>query len=265
MILPGLCSVTLRSHSPREIVELARECGLSAIEWGGDIHVPHGGTKQADEVRRMCVEYGISTPSYGSYCRLDPECPPSDFTAALDSTLHLGAKTIRVWAGRKPSAEMDDDYRARLVNESRRLAELAAGAGCEIGFEYHRHTATDGNAEALALVQAVDHPAAKIYWQPRELTSTAQRLAGLRMILPKLCHLHVFHWVGEPTMRRPLSEGIPEWLDYLRLADSSDVQRCAYLEFVEDDSIENLRRDAASLLECIRSTDQPPTEHFPIK
>ncbi len=38
----GLVSVTFRQLSPEEIVRVAREAGLTVIEWGGDVHVPPG-------------------------------------------------------------------------------------------------------------------------------------------------------------------------------------------------------------------------------
>ena len=42
MIYPGLVSVTFRKLSPEEIVQLVVSSGLKGIEWGGDIHLPHG-------------------------------------------------------------------------------------------------------------------------------------------------------------------------------------------------------------------------------
>ena len=49
---PGLCSVTFRRCSAAEIVELATRAGLRCIEWGGDVHVPHGDLRTAG-VNRM--------------------------------------------------------------------------------------------------------------------------------------------------------------------------------------------------------------------
>jgi len=42
MLIPGLVSVTFRQLTVPEIGELATECGLQAVEWGGDVHVPPG-------------------------------------------------------------------------------------------------------------------------------------------------------------------------------------------------------------------------------
>ena len=40
MLIPGLVSVTFRKLSRTEIAGLMVNAGLSAIEWGGDVHVP---------------------------------------------------------------------------------------------------------------------------------------------------------------------------------------------------------------------------------
>jgi 3-dehydroshikimate dehydratase len=42
MIHPGLVSVTFRKLTPVEVAGLVKKGGLKSIEWGGDIHVPHG-------------------------------------------------------------------------------------------------------------------------------------------------------------------------------------------------------------------------------
>jgi len=53
MIVPGWVSITFRSLTAERIIALVRQAGLSAIEWGGDIHVRHGDTGRAREVRRL--------------------------------------------------------------------------------------------------------------------------------------------------------------------------------------------------------------------
>lgn len=252
-ILPGLCSVTFRRLSASEIVSACAASGLQAIEWGGDIHCPHGDLAAAKELRKMCADAGLETPSYGSYFRMDPECRVPDFREVLDSALTLGASTIRVWAGNRPSDEMDAGYRHRLVGEIQRIGALALEHGCLIGLEYHRHTAMDSNASARRLLDEVEHPAVKTYWQPREETSVEHRVEGLEMVLPELCHVHVFHWIGSPVERRPLVEAGGEWRDYLRTAgEAASEKMCAYLEFVRDDSLDAMKEDAAALLGFLR-------------
>ena len=36
----GLVSVSFRGLSPEEIIRIAKDAGLSRIEWGSDVHAP---------------------------------------------------------------------------------------------------------------------------------------------------------------------------------------------------------------------------------
>jgi hypothetical protein len=51
--------VTFRSLEPAEIVKLADRAGLDGIEWGGDVHVPHGDVTKASEVYKMTSSMGL--------------------------------------------------------------------------------------------------------------------------------------------------------------------------------------------------------------
>ena len=254
MISPGLCSITFRKLAVDEIIALVAENGLGAIEWGGDIHVPVGRLDTAREVGRHSAEAGLRTPSYGSYFRVNPESLASDFAPVVETARALSAETIRVWADGKSSRMMDADYFSRLADAGRRLSESAVHAGCRLGFEWHLGTATGTNESARRLIGAIAHPAACLYWQPRQQTSVADRLTSLRETLGCVAHLHVFQWVGERDSRLPLAEGAAGWREYLACAAGAPGDRCAYLEFVPDDSVEAFVRDAATLRDLIRTT-----------
>ncbi len=218
MILPGLCSITFRALTADEIIPLVVKNGLKAIEWGGDIHVPAGRLDLAAAVGRRCTEEGLLTPSYGSYFRVTPESDKSVFASILETACTLGARTVRVWADKKSSREMDVDYFRRLADAGHALCEMAASASRNVGFEYHLGTATDTNESAIQLIQTIAHPAARLYWQPRQKTSVPDRLAGLREAAPFLAHLHVFQWTGEHDTRHPLAEGSTDWQRYFACA-----------------------------------------------
>ena len=70
--------------------------------------------------------------------------------------------------------------------------------------------------------------------------------------LPKIPYLvdviHVFHWgPGGGTDRRPLSEGTERWRRYLTEAESAERDLWVFLEFVQNDSLDNLYRDVRTL------------------
>ncbi|MCF7688842.1 MAG: sugar phosphate isomerase/epimerase [Cephaloticoccus sp.] len=253
MISPGLVSVTFRKLAPADIVALVRQAGLHAIEWGGDVHVPHGDLGRAREVRELTHEAGLAVAAYGSYFRVaHSEDDGLPFQQVLATALELGAPIIRVWAGTTGSAEMAEDMRWRVVTDLRRIAELAAKVGVQITTEFHGGTLTDTNESASRLLVEVDHPNLYSYWQPLMGMSDDICLEGLHQLAPRLAHLHVYHWETTPQNRRPLAEGRERWQKFLTVAAGISGNRCAMLEFVEHDDPASFLRDAAVLQEMLK-------------
>jgi len=54
MIKIGLVSISFRDLFPKQIVDMVAEVGLDAIEWGGDVHVPHGDSRGRRSQRFDC-------------------------------------------------------------------------------------------------------------------------------------------------------------------------------------------------------------------
>ncbi len=246
MLHAGLVSVTFRALVPREIVDLVRKAGLEGIEWGGDIHVPHGDLQRAQEVREMTLEAGLRVASYGSYYRVGHE-EPVPFGVVLETALALGAPTVRVWAGKCGSAEADAAYREQVARDSRRIAELAAQAGVVVAYEFHGKTLTDTSTSARALLERVAHENLKTYWQPAAGTTVEEALAGLEAILPWLANVHVFHWGGGFTERLPLAQGEEAWGRYLGRVAAAGGEHWAMLEFVREDAPQAFLEDAQTL------------------
>ena len=249
--IPGLVSVSFRKLSPREVVELARVCGLKAMEWGGDVHVPRGDFPRAREVRAMTADAGLNVTAYGSYLRLG-EADAATFPMVIETVNELGAPAIRVWAGKRGSAEADEGYRQRVIDQARELATLAADVGVTVCYEYHVDTLTDSDASALALLRATaDQPALKTLWQPPHERSVEENVASLRGVLPWLHHVHVFHWPKRGE-RAPLADGAARWRAYLDvLREDHRHDWPLLLEFVRGDDPAQLHADAATLHEWI--------------
>ncbi len=254
MFLPGLVSITFRQLSVAEIIALVTQAGLAAVEWGGDIHAPHGDEAQARAIARMGADAGLRVAAYGSYYRVG-HAETGPFEAVLASAAALGARLIRVWAGRQGSDSADESYFDRVVSDSRRIAELAQAEQIGIVYEFHGNTLTDTNAAAVRLLQEVDHANVRSLWQPPRYATRAGNLAGLEALRPWLENLHVFHWHQQTGKRRPLAEGEDDWLDYLAQASCCGRARYALLEFVEDDAPEAFLRDAATLLQWLAADE----------
>jgi sugar phosphate isomerase/epimerase len=250
MILTGLVSITFRHLAAREIVRLVSSAGLEGIEWGGDIHVPHGQLETAREVRRMTEEAGLRVASYGSYYHVGAENDVS-FESVLVTAAELGGPTVRVWAGNRSSAEADEDYWNWMIEESRRIAERAEQTGIAVAYEFHSGTLTDTAASARRLLEEVNHPNLKTYWQPTVGMAAEECRKSLEMVLPWVTNVHVFHWGKTSNLRYPLAEGAAGWDRYLELITPMAGEHYAMIEFVKEDSPETFMKDARTLREWV--------------
>jgi 3-dehydroshikimate dehydratase len=259
MLILGLVSVTFRQLTPQEIIALVAEAQLNVIEWGGDIHVPHGDTKQAETVARWTKDTGLSVAAYGSYYRLaTPDQTP--FERVVATAVALGAPTIRVWAGTKSSADADETYRQQVYAEAYQIADIAQQHSISVSFEFHDGTLTDTADSALALMEAAQHPNLAMYWQPPHRISHEKRRESLETLLPYVTNVHVFQWHPnhpQPQVRYPLADGAADWQPYLESLRTSGRNHALMIEFVRDDNPDNFREDAKTLLNWLADDNHP--------
>lgn len=255
MMKAGLCSVSFRKKTVPEIVDLARHAGLEGIEWGGDVHVPHGAVETARDTLARCRDAGLDCPSYGSYYRVGAsESKGPRFADVLATAAALEARTIRVWAGTTNFENAAEGDVARVVEDTFRIARMAVGEGITVSFEYHGGTYTNTDANAQAFARMVTHPAVRFYWQPPHGQDTAACLCGVRALLDRITNLHVFHWcqiVGPDGThhieKALLEEGIDRWQRFLDLLMPVPGEHWAHLEFTRNEDPANTVRDAAAL------------------
>ncbi|MDR3709193.1 MAG: TIM barrel protein [Capsulimonadaceae bacterium] len=252
LFTPGLVSITFRKLIPADVVTLVSKAGLFGIEWGGDVHVPHGDVKTAATVRRLTEAAGLSTTAYGSYYRVGGDDSP-EFDAVLDTAVALGAPVIRVWAGNRDSADADEAYVDHVAADAHRIADLARAAGIIVAFEYHRGTIADKASATFALLARANHPALRTLWQPSVTETVTERLASLEAVSEILAHVHVFQW--KATDRLPLSDGDAEWRNYLDILVKRGVPASLLIEFVAGDEPEAFLADARTLRNWIAQAE----------
>jgi 3-dehydroshikimate dehydratase len=248
MLTGGLLSVTFRKLTPKEIVACVQQSGLKVIEWGGDIHVPPGELKVAAEVAELTANAGLRVASYGSYYRVG-SAPEGEFDRVLNSTLALGAPAIRVWAGTVGSLDADAELRKHIAADARHIAKQAEAHGLTIDLEFHSKTLTDTVGSTLQLLEEIDAPNVRSYWQPPINQSVEDRILGLKRLLPWVANIHMYHWVNGNRMS--LAEGSAEWSQYLDILRQTGKQRDVMLEFVREDKLEQFQLDAVVLKEWL--------------
>ncbi|TIS56363.1 MAG: sugar phosphate isomerase/epimerase [Mesorhizobium sp.] len=244
----ALCTVTFRSLRSAEIIALAREAGLAAIEWAGDAHVPPGNLENAAGVGRMSLEAGLAI-SYGSYI-----APPTDdlkaFEQALETAETSGAANIRIWPGTR--YRNSSDYTAEEVRSAayliRDMGAEAAKRKIAVSLEYHPNSLTDATDAALRLIETIAHDNVYLYWQPRPGLPLDEALAEIGRIGHHVSHIHVFAWDRDGN-RFALSSAEEYWravIDALPVSRWKG-RRFAMLEFVAGDDPDAFRADAATL------------------
>jgi len=252
----GLVSITFRQLAPREIVALVTDAGLHGLEWGGDIHVPHGELGRAAEVGRMTVNAGLKVAGYGSYYRLgaSPQAGLA-FSTVLETAVALGAPLIRIWAGDEGSAAMAPAKRDAVLRDAEAVAAAAARHGVRVCCEFHGGTLTDTPESATAFYQAVRHPALTSGWQPRPDWTPETNDTVLHGLLPRLAEIHVFHWLPD-GVRQPLADGRADWRRYADIVRrGASAPSWLLLEFVAGDSVQQFQADAAALRQLLNDGD----------
>ena len=251
MFKTGIVSVTFRQKSIDEIITLAKESGLCAIEVGSDVHAPRENLAECRRIADLAKEAEIAIASYGSYYRLGQG---ESFDEYIEAAKALGAPNIRIWAGAKGSASVDEETRAALTADAVRCAEAAAKAGITLSFEYHGGTLTDTSESALRLMREMAHPNAYLYWQPNQYKDIDFNLASLRAALPYVSNIHVFAWDARSTsnIRYPLADHAGIWKEYLDILAEDGRPHNLLMEFVKDDADDAFVSDAKTLKEWVK-------------
>lgn len=245
MFEAGFVSVSFRGHSVEEIAKEAVKAGLKYIEWGSDVHAPCNDIAALERIVALQKQFGLICCSYGTYFRLGvtalEELP--DYIRAAKI---LGTNILRLWAGGKSPWLWTDSEKADFFELCRKAANIARDADVLLCLECHRNTFTETKEAAMELMQAVNSPHFAMYWQPNPSYTVEENLAYARHLKDYTTHLHAFH--QNDTEKFPLAQGAEHWHAYLK-EFSGDHK--VLLEFMPDNRIETLQREAVSLWQII--------------
>lgn len=241
----GLVSVSFRKHTPEEILHAMGQCGLKFVEWGSDIHAPCTNLDKVKSIAMAQAAAGITCCSYGTYFRLG-ENKPEELVDYIKAAKILGTNILRLWCGNVGSQSCTEQQREALYADCRKAAEIAGAYGVILCMECHNGTLTDRKESALALMQAVDSPAFRMYWQPNQLRTEQENLAYAKLLNPYIVHVHAFNWTCNE--RFPLAEAYEQWQNYRKVLPAGATM---LLEFMPDDRIESLKAEADALRKIV--------------
>ncbi len=237
----GLVSVSFRQNTPLEIIQECSNCGISAIEWGSDVHAPADDMNRLIEIAKLQSEYGIECSSYGTYFRVGVN-KTEEIYAYIKAAKRLGTRTLRIWSGNKGSADTDESEKAALFAECKALARIAESEDVVLCTEFHGGTYTDTAESTLELICAIGSKKFKTYWQPNQHKTAEENLSWAEKVANVTENIHVFNWEG--NKKYPLTEAMDTWKGYFSRFSG---ERYALLEFMPDGKIESLKCEADAL------------------
>ena len=243
----GICSVSFRQHSPEEIIKMVANAGLDCIEWGSDVHAPFNDEESLMKIAKLQEEYSIKCSSYGTYFHLlgdSLELLPKYIKAAKI----LGTSVLRLWCGEKASSKFTQGEKDFLVAECKKAAQIAKESEVVLCMEYHPGSFTDTAQSALELIEKVESPHFKMYWQGNVKGDEELALKDAKILSAHTVNIHVAHWVDSKHL--PLEKGISVWTKYLK--EFSDG-KALLLEFIYDGNPESLPGEAKSLKNIVEN------------
>lgn len=246
MFQSGLVSISFRSLSPQQIVSLCKEAGLSAIEWGSDVHAPCSDRERLHEIVTLQALEGISCSSYGTYFKLGVH-DTTELHDYISAAKILGTDILRLWCGEKNFEDLSAEERKHILDEAKKAAAIAEAEDVTLCMECHNNTFTNCLEGALTLMNTVDSPALRMYWQPNQFRTDAVNFEYARQIAPYTKHIHVFQWKEKEKF--PLEDGVALWEKYLSYFDGTQT---LLLEFMPDNKPESLVREAETLHRLIK-------------
>lgn len=233
----GFTSVTFRKLAAEEVAKIANKAGIKYIEWGGDTHLPIG---EGAKIAAIDEKYSLTPISYGSYYRLGA-CDYEQWSNILDTAEMIGAPRVRIWQGNKSSSQVSTDEFNVMVEETRKLADMAAEKGIIVAFEYHNNTNNDNGVSGKEFLAAVGRENVSTYWQPQ---SRGEDLKNIVALTGTISAVHVFEW-NKNGKRYALKKGEKHWSEFLNLLKCEPNDIDYIMEFVKHDSLKRFLKDVA--------------------
>ena len=232
----GLVSVTYRSKTVEEIIELTKKAGLYGIEWGGDIHVPHGDIENAKRVKKLTEEAGLKVLAYGSYYRVGVnENYKEEFEKVLLTAEALGADIIRIWAYTMAANKVSKEELEKFAKETNEIIKMANEKNIKVAFECHPDTLTEHYPSAMEFYDMLD--GIYSYWQPNNnMLTYEENIEALKAYLPFTLNIHVFY--SENWVKKSLKEGYEKWKNWISIIKESGRDVNYLFEFFPEETDE---------------------------
>ena len=142
---------------------------------------------------------------------------------------------------------MTEEEHVSFIECARLAAAIAESEGVTLCMECHNNTFTNRLEGALRLMEEVDSPAFRMYWQPNQFRDDETNFEYAEKIAKYTVNVHVFNWKGSD--KYPLADATDLWRKYLSYFSGSEA---LLLEFMPDGKPETLPTEADALRNIIK-------------
>lgn len=242
----GLVSVSFRNHTPENILRAMRDAGLSVIEWGSDVHAPYTDKEKLSEIAKLQKEYGIECSSYGTYFDFGKH-RIEELPGYIEAAKILGTDILRLWCGNKSGKDMTGEEKEEFFALCKTAAKIAEQSGVILCMERHEHSFTERAEDVVELMNTVNSPNFRMYWQPALAFSAEENVEMAKILAPYTENIHVFNY--HDNARHTLFEVVDRWRMYLK---EFSTPRTLLMEFLPDNRLETLSVEADALREIVK-------------
>lgn len=238
----GLASVTFRQKTAEEIVRIAKDNGVSFIEWGADVHVKN--VDDAKKVKNLCEENNIKISSYGSYYRVGRN-NKTEWEEICKTASEMCAKSVRVWLGEKDSQKYSEDEYKNLLGDAEFMCDVAEKYNLEISAECHDNTFNNNTDAFLKFKDDLKRDCFKTYFQSR-YTKMQYDLDRIDRTFCFVDNVHVSYrdLVKEQLFKKKDKKYIDKLIEKLQ---SKNFDGIVMIEFTKSDSEKNFSEDVKKL------------------
>ncbi len=251
----ALCTIAFQERPVEEALDLARQSGLHGVEiWGKEPHMgPEYDADRTARLRRAIEERGLSVAAFGSYVKPEMEDFPRLSQAALRIAAGLGAKVVRIWAGGGPSKTARPEAYAFAAEKIRDMCDRARGLGLTLAFEFHDNSLCDTARSALRLLEEVDRPNLKTYFQPSRRPDADDPYEAAEALAGSVVNVHAQNWTSDAA-RAPIGRGAVDYARVAQILRRGGFDGYLEIEFLrEEDKLAALAEDAAFLNSLVAS------------
>ena len=253
----GLCTIAFQDKPLEEVIDIAADHGFDGIElWGKPPHLPADYDENyAKNVKDMAQRKGLEISAFGSY--IDPlmHLHQKHFEEAFKIAHDLGTDVVRIWSGGGSSRSIAPSDKRLIHFRLVSITQWANFRNIRLGLEMHNNHLTDSVESILEIIEDVNLPALKTYYQPLARSDADEPHAAAEKLAAHIVNVHAQNF-DEKGKACPIADGVVDYTRIVEILGKAGYDGYLEVEFVHgDNKLEALQRDRDYLASLIDTTD----------